>query len=222
MQDIDILEDRLIRKRLTDQIAVLEKVRKLSLMPGDVFATVDMVATYFEVGTKAVQSVVFDHREELQESGMRYLQGEELISFKEMGCIPRNTARLTVLPTTAILRLGMLLRDSEVARALRRELLRIVARANAATARESERLPVTPPEIFEAISKAIWPRMLLGKSLGLTVGQARLLALEDTEREFRVDLSVWKREAEALERASRVREITPRLPTRPDGFARSQ
>jgi HJR/Mrr/RecB family endonuclease len=85
--------------------------------------TTAMVTAYFEVGRKAIESLVFDHREELTASGYRVLAGTELASFKEASGIQSRSRSLALYPRRAILNVAMLLRDSEVARQVRVYLL---------------------------------------------------------------------------------------------------
>ena len=85
--------------------------------------TTAMVAAYFEVGIKAVRSLVLDHRAELEASGYHVLTGSELSSFKKLSGIQSRTASLALFSRRAVLNVAMLLRDSEVARQVRVYLL---------------------------------------------------------------------------------------------------
>jgi restriction system protein len=82
-----------------------------------------MVAAYFQVGVKAIRSLVVDHRAELKTNGYRVLTGSELSSFKELSGIQSHTASLAIFSRRAVLNVAMLLRDSEVARQVRAYLL---------------------------------------------------------------------------------------------------
>ncbi|WP_304459361.1 hypothetical protein [Alicyclobacillus sendaiensis] len=186
-----LLEVRELRDRLADRTDVLEKVKALTLLPDDLHATVAMVASYYEVPKKAIDSLILDHRDELEQDGLRTISGAELISFKEMGVVPKNTAALTIVPRRAILRIGMLLRDSQVAKTLRTYLLNV----------EEEARVEAPQVVARAVNRVSWRQVVsafsqkkrLCKMLGVPEGAAALVALSHTEREFGVDLSDFKR-----------------------------
>lgn len=122
-----LIESYTLRQSVINRTDALDKVKKLTLLPDDVNASIEMVATYYEVSRKAVDSLILDNREELESDGLKVLTGQELSSFKEMGVIGKNSSAFTIIPRRAILRIGMLLRDSIVARAVRDHLLNLEA-----------------------------------------------------------------------------------------------
>lgn len=112
------------RDALADHAEVLDRVGALMLLPGDAYATTDLVAGYYRVTTDALRQLVVDHRDELDGDGFRVLVGDELSDFKSLSGLSGNRApSLAVFPRRAILRVGMLLRNSVVARAVRDALL---------------------------------------------------------------------------------------------------
>ncbi len=112
---------------------VLNKVKGLVLLPNDTHTTIDMVADYYEVGgVEAIKSLIFDNKEELEQDGLKILKGKELKEFKGQflkGTNLENTYKfapsLTLIPRRAILRIGMLLRDSDIAKQVRTYLLNV-------------------------------------------------------------------------------------------------
>ncbi|CAM4407738.1 hypothetical protein FHS16_001761 [Paenibacillus endophyticus] len=123
MKSDSLVESKTLREAHVDRTEILDKVKKLELLPDDVNASMELTAEYFEVGKEAINSCIKENRIELESDGVRVLIGDELKSLKDLGVISKNTASFTVVPRRAILRIGMLLRDSEVARALRDRLL---------------------------------------------------------------------------------------------------
>ncbi|MFF7979660.1 hypothetical protein ACFZDK_11055 [Streptomyces sp. NPDC007901] len=109
---------------MIDQTALLESqaLRSSVLDRTDVLDPT-MVATYFQVGIKAIRSLVLDHRPELDANGYQVLTGSELSSFKELSEIQSRTPSLALFSRRAVLNVAMLLRDSEVARQVRVYLL---------------------------------------------------------------------------------------------------
>lgn len=117
-------EDRLVdsradRDRFGDRTDVLDKVKALRLLPDGVHVTTELVANYYEVGVKAIASLVFDNRAEMQDNGYRIIEGEELNSFKESSHVGARAPRLAVFNRRAVMRIGFLLRDSGIARQVR-------------------------------------------------------------------------------------------------------
>ncbi|MGY4923801.1 restriction endonuclease [Streptomyces sp. 900105755] len=118
-----LLESQSLRNSVLDRTDVLDRVKALSLLPDGMHVTTAMVAAYFEVGRKAIESLVLDHREELVTNGYRVLSGTELTSFKEVSGFQSRSRSLALYPRRAVLNVAMLLRDSEVARQVRVYLL---------------------------------------------------------------------------------------------------
>ncbi|UUU41080.1 restriction endonuclease [Streptomyces sp. NBC_00162] len=117
------LESRTLRTSVLERTHVLDKVRTLSLLPDGLHVTTAMVAAYYEVAETVIRAVLFDHREELESNGYHVLTGTELSCFKQRGYIQSQASSLAVFPRRAVLNVGMLLRDSEVARQVRTYLL---------------------------------------------------------------------------------------------------
>ncbi|OAB46570.1 ORF6C domain-containing protein [Paenibacillus antarcticus] len=122
-----LIESKSLRESVIDRSEVLDKVKKLSLLPDDVNASIDQVTAYYEVGKEAINSLIKDNREELESDGLKVLTGMELTkfakSFEDIAIIGKMTRSLTIIPRRAILRIGMLLRDSLIARGVRDYLL---------------------------------------------------------------------------------------------------
>ncbi|MFE7324493.1 restriction endonuclease [Streptomyces sp. NPDC057565] len=123
INDAVLLESRSLRASVVEQTDALDRVKVLSLLPDGMHVTTAMVAAYFQVGIKAIRSLVLDHRDELEASGYRVLTGTELSSFKELSGIQSRTRTLALFSRRTVLNVAMLLRDSEVARQVRTYLL---------------------------------------------------------------------------------------------------
>ncbi|MFK8847925.1 hypothetical protein [Streptomyces sp. Ac-502] len=124
-----LLESRAMRDSVMGRVDVLDKVKALVLLPDGLHVTTRMVADYFEVGDRAVNSLMRRHRAELSENGMHVLKGSDLRTFESSNLklsaesYPQGRAHLTLYTRRTILNIAMLLRDSEVARAVRTYLL---------------------------------------------------------------------------------------------------
>ncbi len=135
----ELLESKELREKLVVKVEILEKVKKLLLIPGTEIATTQQVADFYEVGLEAIKSLVKDNREEIIEDGLKNLTGTETKEFlgrfsKDLANfrgyftyenIKFNNRNNLLFPRRAILRIGMLLRDSAVAKEIRTQLLNI-------------------------------------------------------------------------------------------------
>lgn len=148
IREMDFITEKNLRSKMVENelgIAAMQMVKEILLLEGTEFATTEIVATYFDVGIETVNSVIKDHREELESNGLRVYKGSEIadsdvMSFKDF---TKNRANykfilndgtelsvggkgITLFSKRAILNVGMLLRDSPVAIELRSRLLDIV------------------------------------------------------------------------------------------------
>lgn len=129
MNEIVLIESQAMRAEVATRTDVLDKVKTLALLPDDMHVTTEMVATYYGVSTATVDTLVRRHREEFASNGLRTLRGDELQRFKLSSSDLHNedhwnrVSVLTLFTRCTVQNVGMLLVDSEVARAVRRELL---------------------------------------------------------------------------------------------------
>lgn len=120
----EIVESRTTRDRLVDRVEVLDKIKELRLLPDGVHVTTDLVANYYEVHPDAVEACVRDNRAELESNGYRNLRGAELSAFKaEASGVSKYTSQLGLFTRRTVLNVGMLLRESDVAKRVRSMLL---------------------------------------------------------------------------------------------------
>jgi hypothetical protein len=130
-----------------DQASVLEAVKPIRMMPDDLHVTTEMVAAYFEVGVKTIESLAFDNREELAANEHRVISGDELTSFKKVCGIRSRARSLALFTRRTVLNVGMLLRDSEVARTVRTYLLN--------AEREQRAIPQDYPSALRALASEL-------------------------------------------------------------------
>lgn len=120
---------------------VLEKVKELFLLPGTELATVKQISDFYEVGEDAIVAIYSRHADELESDGMKVVKHKELSNlqyeslktskgkvtffFKDGTLLDFPTRGQKVFPRRAILRVGMLLRDSVIAKEVRTQLLNI-------------------------------------------------------------------------------------------------
>lgn len=107
---------------------VLHKVKSLyfALWQGTGAATTEQMREFFEVNIDAVEAALRRCRTEFESDGLKILKGKILRSFKQLSASEAessNAASLTIWTPRAALRLGMVLQDSPVAKAVRTSLL---------------------------------------------------------------------------------------------------
>ncbi len=129
------------RDKYIERTDVLEKVKELNTLAGTEFMTTNQVAEFYEVKKNVVHQVLSRNREEFIEDGVKTGYGRELIDkiglTDKMSATKTNTggfligdvfltySQNTIFPKRAVLRIGMLLRDSEVAKEIRTLLLNV-------------------------------------------------------------------------------------------------
>jgi hypothetical protein len=176
--ELVLTESRTMRAQTAGRVDVLDKVKALALLPDDVHATTDIVASYFEVGIDAIESVVRRHREELADNGMKTLRGEALRAFNEAVSPTVSSRRnsLRVFSRRTILNVGQLLAESDVARRIRTYLLEVEEQATPEQKTEALRqLEVAEArmrvlKVAEGIVDGAWletkARLVAAKALG--------------------------------------------------------
>ena len=111
---------------------ILDKIKAIPYMTKDMVVSVEQVANYYEVTKKAIDTIILRHREELEEDGITTLTGNDLKDFKrtitdlhgeDQLFIGKRTASFTILTKRAMLRIGMLLTTSTIAKQVRTHLL---------------------------------------------------------------------------------------------------
>lgn len=121
--ELVLIESRTARQQYGNRIDVLDKVRAVPFLPDDLHVTTEGVAAFFDVTIKTITSLVVDHRAELESNGYNVISGTQLNSFKEFSQIQSRARSLALFDRRTLLNVAMLLRDSEVARQVRRYLL---------------------------------------------------------------------------------------------------
>ena len=122
----DLLEKKETREKFIGRTEVLDKVGELMFLPNTEYATTKQVAKYYKVDDALIRQVLVRNNDELVSDGVRVLTGNELSDIKSLSGIKSRAKQISVFPKRAILRVGMLLRDSKVAKEVRTRLLDIV------------------------------------------------------------------------------------------------
>lgn len=130
-----------LRNKMIDRIDVLNKVKELFLIPKLEMIPMRQIAQYYDTTVHAVRSVYHRHREEIDSDGVRMIKSSEFFTLMQDALVKKNESsreyyvpfgnskiliqngRQAYFSPRAVLRIGMLLRDSEVAKEVRTQLL---------------------------------------------------------------------------------------------------
>lgn len=118
-------EGQLTKVTHESAIDTLSKAKALvfALWQGIGAATTEQMAEYYEVPAETVRTVFKRHRDELDSDGVKVLRGKTLSEAKSIINLAPSTDKITIWTPRAALRLGMLLRDSKIAKDVRTVLL---------------------------------------------------------------------------------------------------
>ncbi len=98
---------------------------------------------FYDVNIDAIESALRRYRDEFESDGLKTLKGKQLKDFKHASAAAAEASRISQLVTwtpRAALRLGMVLKDSAVAKALRTSILDAVEHVIPAKNQEIERM----------------------------------------------------------------------------------
>ncbi|WP_135452562.1 hypothetical protein [Mycobacterium sp. DL99] len=109
------------RDRLASRTDVIDRVGVLRMLPDDMHVTTDMVAEFYQVPLDTIKTVVKRNREELDADGLTVVDRDDFALRFNLN--PGRVSAFMLYPRRAVLRVGMLLRDSTVARDVRNYLL---------------------------------------------------------------------------------------------------
>ena len=141
--EFELVEKRELRDGFIDRMEVLDKVGSLMMLSGLDYATSEQVAEYYGVDKTAIRSILNRSGNEFENDGLKNMSANEIKQEVEtcgnlqqvsveraVGGLIINGVKFgyssnTLLSKRAILRIGMMLRDSEVAKEIRTMLLNV-------------------------------------------------------------------------------------------------
>ena len=120
------VEDKDLRQKYMNRLEVLDKVGKIFTLPNTELMTTKMVAEWYEVEFKTIEKLIQRNIDELTENGMLFMKYSEIkdkINSDTMSELKISRRGTYVFSKRALLNVGMLLRDSVIARRVRSALL---------------------------------------------------------------------------------------------------
>lgn len=186
MNEEVLVERKDEREKCYDRIEVLNQVGELLLIPNNEYATMNMVAKYYKVPMNTIDYEVNNNLSELLSNGYKVVSGSEIAEshvilfdkftknranykfvLDDENSISVGGRGIRLFSKRAILNIGMLLRDSEVAKEVRRRLLDIIydAEKNTNIVEEIVKEIRTEQDILNDIMKALMDGDLQKESL---------------------------------------------------------
>ncbi len=147
LEDEKIISDRNMRDKCVKRFDILEKVKKLLLLPGTDLMSTEQIAQYYEVSVQRIKDLYSINRAEIDSDGTKILpksyyngsltfktsveqnQTSVIYTFEDGQIVKINNRGLKAFSKRAVLRIGMLLQHSKVAKEIRTQLLNIEEKA---------------------------------------------------------------------------------------------
>ena len=117
------IEDR------SEELLNKAKVLHFNVWQGVGAATTEQIAKFYEVSIETVRQTVKRNHQEFEADGLKVLRGKELSLVSDMLSLTNKARNVTIWNPRATLRLGYLLRDSAVAKAVRTTSLDFIEKA---------------------------------------------------------------------------------------------
>lgn len=116
---------------------IIEQIKEIKVIHSTEFTTVDLAATYYEVGLETIKTLIKRNKEELESDGLRLLSGREIRDYFDANNIPYQNCKgyfvsngccfanrnNTLISMKALLRIGMYLTESDIAVKVRKKTL---------------------------------------------------------------------------------------------------
>lgn len=150
-QGNSFLKDRQLRDKCVGRYDVLEKVKKLLLIPGTDMMSFEQMGYYYEVSDRWIKELYSYNKEEIDSDGTTFIKrgfydGSEVkpssveknqtsvtYMFEDGQKISINNRGLKAFSRRAVLRIGMLLQQSDIAKEVRTQLLNIEEKSSVET-----------------------------------------------------------------------------------------
>ena len=148
-KEVQLVEQKDLRDQCINRIETLNEVRKLFLIPEMEVMTTKMVADYYKVTQDVIKMCYFNYKSEIKPDGVVVKRVSEMKDLCSKINLPYKSqqgkivfmldnitveipnAGITCFSKRAILRIGMLLRDSPVAKEVRTQLLNVFKHSTA-------------------------------------------------------------------------------------------
>jgi hypothetical protein len=139
------IEDR------AEELLSKAKALHFNVWQGTSIATTEQVAEFYEVPIETVRQIIKRNHQEFEADGLKVLHGKELRLVSDTLSLTNKARNLTIWNPRATLRLGYLLRDSAIAKAVRTTSLDFTEQA----AKPKTDLPKSQAEVTLALAQQL-------------------------------------------------------------------
>lgn len=186
----NVISDRSIRDKCVGHYEVLERVKELLLLPGTELMSIEQVADYYEVSIDHIKSLYGLNREEIDGDGTEMIprgfyngsvinptsveqkQTSVTYTFEDGQIVTINNRGLKAFSKRAVLRIGMILQQSSVAREIRNQLLNIEEKS-------SDEVKVQDINEEQSLMLAVGMAVASGDANAVAVATTNLIAFKN-------------------------------------------
>lgn len=203
-KEVQLVENKELREQMISKVEVLDKVKKIITLPNTDFMTTEQVAEYYEVNIETVKQIINRNKDELLTDGFNTFKKDEVVNFLKVqnvhlkniigkSIIILNNGQKIEIPNRglrlftkrALLRVGMLLRDSDIAKEIRNRLLDIIQDTEE-KAPEIIQQVVTEIDIEQQLVLEVGKAIALGDVIKLSDAVTRLIGFKNEMHAKRV------------------------------------
>ncbi|WP_392534315.1 hypothetical protein [Nostoc sp. C117] len=114
-------DSQLLATSNSDAENILNKVKQIffAVWEGSGWLTLKQVAEFYEVSEETIDANFKRHRDEFEADGIRLLRGQALNDARCIMHLASKTSSVNLFPPRAVMRMGFILRDSEIAKQVR-------------------------------------------------------------------------------------------------------
>ena len=186
----NVISDRSIRDKCVGHYEVLERVKELLLLPGTELMSIEQVADYYEVSIDHIKSLYGLNREEIDGDGTEMIprgfyngsvinptsveqkQTSVTYTFENGQIVTINNRGLKAFSKRAVLRIGMILQQSSIAKEVRTQLLNIEEKS-------SDEVKVQDINEEQSLMLAVGMAVASGDANAVAVATTNLIAFKN-------------------------------------------
>jgi hypothetical protein len=159
---------------------ILNKVKVLyfALWQGAGALTIQQVAQFYEVSEESLRQLQKTYRAELESDGLKTLRGKALSDARDQLSLASKSSQVSLWTPRSVLRVGMPMRNSAVAQAVRTTLLDLVEKVIPAQVESLEKLKLENQNLAYQLELAkTQERLMMTTSAIATMHGSQMVAL---------------------------------------------
>lgn len=186
----NIISDRSMRDKCVERYEILERVKELLLLPDTDLMSINSVADYYEVSPQRIKDLYTQNKEEIDGDGTSLIkrdfyngslvkktsveqkQTSVTYTFEDGQIVTINNRGLKAFSKRAVLRIGMILQQSSVAKEVRTQLLNIEEKS-------SDEVKVQDVTEEQSLMLAVGMAVASGDANAVAVATTNLIAFKN-------------------------------------------